>query len=108
MWGRGTVTRRIFAQLKDVLTTGDAVRSPSWGGLPKDDVADEVLATAPPRRSRTASPRISHNKRAMTTLASLPPNATPSVAMGFGKSPGPMKENSEIIRPGAKAAANTS
>lgn len=49
-------TRTIFKHLVDVLTVGEADRTPPWGCLTEDDVADELLATALPKRAKTTSP----------------------------------------------------
>lgn len=57
LYERGIITRRIFRHLADALDASEADRSPSRGGLPEDDVADELLATVPPERARTASRR---------------------------------------------------
>lgn len=57
MYQRGMFIHRIFRTLVDVLTAAGPDRSPSQGGLLKGDVADDLFATASPKRARTVTPK---------------------------------------------------
>lgn len=52
------ITRGIVTRPVDTLMAGDVDGSPSRGGPLEDDIADEILAIAPPKSARTVSPRM--------------------------------------------------
>lgn len=57
MYERGMVSWGISRNVVDVFMADEASRSQSRGGLPENDVADELLTTAQPKPARMSSSR---------------------------------------------------